>query len=57
MAQFPHSTLTILRRPQVESETGLSRSAIYQRIKDGLLPRSVKMGLRVSGWPPEKSPP
>ena len=49
--QFPYSTQTILRRPQVESLTGLRRATIYQRIQDGLLPRPVKMGVRVSGWP------
>ena len=27
------------------------RATIYQRIKDGLFPRPVKVGLRVSGWP------
>ncbi len=49
MAQFPCSTL--LRRPQVEALTGLKRATIYQRMTDGLLPRPVKVGVRVSGWP------
>ena len=42
---------TLLRRPSVESLTGFRRATIYSRIKSGLLPRPVKMGLRVSGWP------
>ena len=42
---------TLLRRPQVEALTGLRRAAVYMRIKLGLLPRPVKIGVRVSGWP------
>ena len=42
---------TILRRPQVETMTGLKRAAIYMRIAAGLLPQPVKVGSRVSGWP------
>ena len=42
---------TLLRRPQVEALTGLKRAAIYMRIAAGLLPRPVKNGARVSGWP------
>ena len=41
---------TLLRRQAVESLTGFRRATIYQRIKNGLPPRPVKMGLRVSGW-------
>ena len=32
MAQFPHSTLTILRRRQVQAETGYSRSTGQERL-------------------------
>ena len=42
---------TLLRRPQVEALTGLRRAAVYMRIAAGLLPRPVKIGVRVSGWP------
>ena len=42
---------TLLRRPQVEAMTGLKRAAVYMRIAAGLLPRPVKVGVRVSGWP------
>ena len=32
----------ILRRPQVEQRTGLSRSTLYQYIKDGDFPKPVR---------------
>lgn len=51
MAQFPPSTLTILRRKQVEAETGYSRSTIYLRIAQGLWPKPVSLGARAVGWP------
>lgn len=40
----------ILRRPQVEQRTGLSRSTLYQYIKDGDFPKPVRLGLRAVGW-------
>ncbi|MGF6479571.1 helix-turn-helix transcriptional regulator [Paraburkholderia sp. JPY419] len=40
----------ILRRKQVEQVVGLSRSTIYQRIKDGMFPRPVSLGGRMVGW-------
>ena len=43
MAPFPHSTLTILRRRQVQAETGYSRSTIYLRITQGLWPKPVSL--------------
>lgn len=36
--RFIMSTTTFLRRRTVEAKTGLSRSTIYQRIKDGTGP-------------------
>ena len=44
------STPIILRRPQVEARTGLSRSTLYQYIQDGLFPRPVSLGARAVGW-------
>jgi len=41
----------ILRRFQVERETGLSRSTIYARITQGLWPKPVSLGPRAVGWP------
>jgi prophage regulatory protein len=40
----------ILRRPQVQERTGLSRSTLYQYIKDGGFPKPVQLGLRAVGW-------
>ena len=41
---------TILRLPEVKSRTGLSRSTIYARIKEGAFPSSVSLGARAVGW-------
>ena len=51
MKQQLHVALTILRRRQVEAETGYSRSTIYLRISQGLWPRPVSLGARAVGWP------
>lgn len=42
--------ITILRRKQVEARTGLSRSTIYLRIKEGSFPPPVNLGARAVGW-------
>ena len=42
---------TILRLPAVKSRTGLSRSTIYLRIKEGSFPAPVSLGARAVGWP------
>lgn len=51
MPQHPPTTLTILRRKQVEFECGYSRSTIYLRISQGLWTRGVILGPRAVGWP------
>ena len=49
---YRHRTaVTILRRRQVEAESGYSRSTIYLRISQGLWPRAVSLGARAVGWP------
>jgi len=51
MANTNQEGLSILRRKQVESRTGLSRSTIYLRIKEGTFPRPLKLGgTRAVGW-------
>lgn len=40
----------LLRLPEVQHLTGLCRSAIYQRMKEGVFPRSVKVGPRAATW-------
>jgi len=43
-------TPSILRLPQVEALTGLTRSPIYRRIADGDFPAPVLLGKRAVGW-------
>jgi prophage regulatory protein len=42
--------LTIIRRNEVESRTGLCRSTIYQRIKEGKFPPPIRVGTRSVRW-------
>ena len=44
-------TNTILRLPAVKTESGLSRSTIYLRIKQGLFTKPIRLGERAAGWP------
>ena len=40
----------LLRRPEVEARTHLSRSAIYTRIKAGTFPLPVRLGPNAVAW-------
>ena len=40
----------ILRRPDVQAVTGLSRSTIYKWMNEGSFPKPVKLGPRAVGW-------
>ncbi len=40
----------ILRRPEVEARTGLSRSTIYDWMKRGEFPQPIKLGARLVAW-------
>lgn len=40
----------LLRRPEVEARTGLSRAAIYAQMSRGEFPKPVKIGLRAVAW-------
>ena len=40
----------ILRLPSVLELTGVGRSTIYLWMQQGLFPRNVQLGPRVSGW-------
>jgi prophage regulatory protein len=48
--------VTILRRKQVETRTGLSRSTIYDKLSarsprfDPSFPRSIPLGAHAVGW-------
>lgn len=50
MVDSSRTVFAILRRKQVEREVGLSRSTIYQRIKDGTFPPAIKLGPKAVGW-------
>ena len=59
MAAQNQSTLTILRRKQVETLTGLSKSTIHARLKynpkrpgdyDPTFPKPIPLGARAVGW-------
>lgn len=41
---------TIWRLPDVISQTGLSRSTIYHKIKIGDFPPQINLGPRAVGW-------
>lgn len=51
MTYTPTVGLTILRRKQVEAESGYSRSTVYLRIAQGLFTKPVSLGARAVGWP------
>lgn len=40
-----------IRRPAVESRTGLSRSTIYLLMQNGQFPKAVRIGGRAVAWP------
>ncbi|WP_395026080.1 helix-turn-helix transcriptional regulator [Comamonas odontotermitis] len=40
----------LLRLPEVQRLTGLGRSVIYQQMRDGVFPRSIKVGPRATSW-------
>jgi prophage regulatory protein len=42
---------TLLRFPAVKVETGFSRSTVHRRIREGLFPSPVNLGIRAVGWP------
>ena len=40
----------LIRRPEVEARTGLSRSTLYDWMKRGDFPQPVKLGARMVAW-------
>ncbi len=44
------SITRLLRRPEVENLTGLSRARIYEKMAKGDFPRPVKTGARAVAW-------
>ena len=43
-------TEKLIRRPEVEARTGLSRSTIYDWMKRGVFPQPVRLGTRLVAW-------
>ena len=43
-------TNRILRRPDVEGLTGLSKATIYRLVANGDFPRPIQLGARAVGW-------
>jgi prophage regulatory protein len=41
----------ILRRPEVQRITGLSRATIYEAMARGDFPKAIRIGKRAVGWP------
>lgn len=50
MQPLSDTTARILCLPQVKTATGLSRSSIYAKVKDGQFPRYISLGARSVGW-------
>jgi prophage regulatory protein len=42
--------LKIIRLPDVEQRSGISRSTIYRYMNAGNFPKTIKIGLRAVGW-------
>lgn len=42
--------MQIIRRPEVERRTGLSRSTIYAGIAAGTFPSPIRLTARAVGW-------
>lgn len=40
----------LLRRPEVEERTGLTRSTIYRWMKSGDFPQAVRLGPKMIAW-------
>lgn len=50
MSEQARSKITILRRVQVQTRTGLSRSSIYKFISENKFPKPISLGARAVGW-------
>lgn len=50
MKAISPSKTIVLRRPQVQSQTGLKKSAIYQLMSSGKFPQSIQLTRRSVGW-------
>ncbi len=44
------TTVHIIRKPEVLQQFGFSRSTLYLRINNGLIPPPISLGGRAVGW-------
>lgn len=49
--QTIEKVVPLLRLPSVLQATGVGRTTLYERIKDGLFTPPIKLGARASAWP------
>ncbi|WP_010465945.1 helix-turn-helix transcriptional regulator [Acidovorax radicis] len=49
--QTVEKVVPLLRLPSVLQATGVGRTTLYERIKDGLFTPPIKLGVRASAWP------
>ena len=45
-----NDNLQLLRRTEVEQLTGLSRTAIYDRMREGTFPKSIALSPKTIRW-------
>ena len=45
-----NAPITLIRMPQVITLTGMARSTIYARMKEGDFPRPLKLSIRHVAW-------
>jgi prophage regulatory protein len=50
MATLSDNSFSFLRLPQVKQRTGLSRSTIYARMRNGDFPSPINLGGRAVAW-------
>lgn len=43
--------ITLNRKPHVLKKSGISKSTLHNRIKDGLFPPPISIGARAVAWP------
>ena len=48
--QHQSSNFKLHRLPEVKDLTGLSRSTIYNRMREGTFPKSITLGPNTVGW-------
>ena len=49
-AEIESNPVRFLRLSEVKHMTGLGKTAVYERIRDGVFPTSIKLGGRAVGW-------